>query len=521
MSDYGAYSRLSSAHLAALLGPGNIDDKSVQAFDGKGALYAVDSSSLKSLTTDAVELLRDGALEGDPDSIELLVNLAVKQDEVGRNAENVLFEIFSREQDAAAPEISPEISDEVARQSLRLYELATPTLTVSPRSKGNEAADIPLAGESKVARSSPSDSATLGTSAPAASAASYSSSMEAESKSDSATPLAFSKPSKLAYMAGAGAEMAVSEARNTLATAKREAKGAAAELRKAEGVRRSSPQGPGRQLVDAEQVAEQARSRFFSAEQASNSAQQRKDGAEQRRDSISEILQQGSGSLLIKDVFSSNKAGRPGNPWDRSRFLWSTEVDAGIMAATTSIRQPAVSVLGARDMKSLNAPEIRDLLKEGKAPIFVPLDAGDHWVSLVVHKDGADKTKAVFFSSAKGYYDGRARASGELDPDGKDIIEWVRGVGADLAQALELAKDKITVIELDMQRHAPNGCGVFTVEAFKRVSANPTNPGKALTDFKDEFARKRQDEQARFNIDGRRQMFGALIDAAAGAYNGL
>lgn len=519
MSDYGAYSRLSSAHLAALLGPGNIDDKSVQAFDGKGALYAVDSSSLKSLTTDAVELLRDGALKGDPDSIELLVNLAVKQDEVGRNAENVLFEIFSREQDAAAPEISPEISDEVARQSLRLYELATPTLTVSPRSKGNAAADIPLAGESKVAHPSPSDSTPLGTSAPAASAASYSSSMEAESKSDSATPLAFSKPSKLAYMAGAGAEMAASEARNTLATAKREAKGAAAELRKAERVRRSSSQAPGRQLVDAEQVAEQARSRFLSAEQASNSAQQRKDGAEQRRNSISEILQQGS--LLIKDVLSSNKAGRPGNPWDRSRFLWSTEVDAGIMAATTSIRQPAVSVLGARDMKSLNAPEIRDLLKEGKAPIFVPLDAGDHWVSLVVHKDGADKTKAVFFSSAKGYYDGRARASGELDPDGKDIIEWVRGVGADLAQALGLEKDKIAVIELDMQRHAPNGCGVFTVEAFKRVSANPTNPGKALTDFKDEFARKRQDEQARFNTDGRRQMFGALIDAAAGADNGL
>lgn len=83
------------------------------------------------------------------------------------------------------------------------------------------------------------------------------------------------------------------------------------------------------------------------------------------------------------------------------------------------------------------------------------------------------------------------------------------------AEKAGVAKKDITYIEGNIQQNVPNGCGLFVLEAIKQLTENQQqNPIKRLEEFHQDFAKKTTEEQARFNIQSRRQLFSAYYDDA-------
>lgn len=223
------------------------------------------------------------------------------------------------------------------------------------------------------------------------------------------------------------------------------------------------------------------------------------------RSEIANVLGQ---DAILDTVFPLLPSGRRDDPWSHNRFLSSIEVDTAIAAlANDKANQGDVSALGATEIGYLDINALLDELSKSDRPIFVPLNDDDHWMSLVVYKDETSTPRAVFFSSRPGYYEGRELASGQRVPGVKEPL-------LNALTALGINENAITVIEQDMQDNVPDGCGLFTVEAFWRVSEGVRMgmpPADALHDLVDDFVDIPAEEQARFNIDARRQIHGTLL----------
>ncbi|MGV6873681.1 Ulp1 family isopeptidase [Pseudochelatococcus sp. B33] len=199
------------------------------------------------------------------------------------------------------------------------------------------------------------------------------------------------------------------------------------------------------------------------------------------------------------------------DPWSKARFLSVPEVTTGLAAVAKQSPGTLACVEAAFGNGLLTNPA--NLLKafgNGEKLLFVPLQHNSHWLSLVIYKDTNDdnKPKAVLFDSIGGYYEDRIAPDGAPKPGIKhQLVPALKGLG--------IAEKNIMRLEADLQGKAPNSCGVYTVEAFKRVAAAAPlglSPSEALSDLIAGFAQK-PDAQQRFNMEGRRQIHGALIDA--------
>lgn len=374
----------------------------------------------------AVDILQANAASGDAASIELLINLAARPDLTGKQAENVLFDLFSGKPDpqAGIHAIGPDVASEIARQSLKMFESYT-TLKVLPY--------VP-----KAQLTSPADAFFT-------------------SSSDKEPANKLANTSKLLYMAGAATQ----------------------------------PGSDSRTRIAATFIGDKP---------------------------------DGKSETLMHDVFpESPRTGKRDDPWDMARFVDASELKYAVesAAASNSLAKPSVSLCGPYNMKTLLATTsdgtqlqidtLKSALNNGQELLFVPLQHNNHWLSLVIYKDEKDddKPKAVLFDSIGGYY---------KDPT-TPADTTIPGIEHELVPALGklgIAKADITPLEANLQGNAPNSCGVYTVEAFKRLSSAASvgiSPAKALGDLIANFD-KNPDAQQRLNIEGRRQIHGTLIDAA-------
>ncbi|MGL5388954.1 MAG: ElaD/SseL family deubiquitinase [Enterobacterales bacterium] len=184
--------------------------------------------------------------------------------------------------------------------------------------------------------------------------------------------------------------------------------------------------------------------------------------------------------------------------WSPARMLTTDEISAAMNKMPhpdCSLNFPSAlvdPVNSSNILGDLIAEKIRSTyLGFLDKPEFFPINTGDHWVLFVLHRDQSDSgaVKAVVFSSAS-----------NLTPETK----------AKLNQAAAIASgdgNSVTFVEEHIQKHVPNGCGIFVIWMMEQIIAHPEcDPGAAAEKFADEFMRKSPEEQTNFNIQFRRQL---------------
>lgn len=94
----------------------------------------------------------------------------------------------------------------------------------------------------------------------------------------------------------------------------------------------------------------------------------------------------------------------------------------------------------------------------------------------------------------------------------------------DLQKALILSQcPDAKISEAPLQEHVPNGCGLFVRAAREHLANDPAryiawaNPLQALTNLTQEWSQMSPQQLSAFNVNGRRQMFGQLLDTTAHA----
>lgn len=357
----------------------------VRGLDHAGFEALFDPTGADEHLAGALDALSINAAAGDDASIELLLNLALRPDRTGTDAENILFGLFSGTPVPGICHVAPGVDNDIASRSLRLFE--SRHLTAPGALFGNDGEADKLAS-----------------------------------------------PSKLLYMAGAATKA-------------------------------------------GDAIHADITGALVGASAGGN--------ANVHMDTAFPALPEGCS--LKRD-----------NPWSRNRLVAANEIGAAIQAIAAS-----ADSAGYTDITSLEAlatdsgtASLREAVDtrffEGKSIVFVPLNTGNHWTSLIIYKETPDdRRKAVVFDSISG---GASRHS------------------AAIAARLAVAEEDITCAEADLQGGAPNACGIYTVEAFRHVAGAPAgvDPGDALNDL---IARYNTPEaQNRLNVVGRRQIHGMLID---------
>ncbi|MBB3211553.1 deubiquitinase [Herbaspirillum sp. Sphag1AN] len=130
---------------------------------------------------------------------------------------------------------------------------------------------------------------------------------------------------------------------------------------------------------------------------------------------------------------------------------------------------------------------------------FVPLLMDDHWILFGIGSNTSGEKFAMAFSSLE-----------ELKPHHAEYLNALGGA-AGVSHSL--------MITGDLQRHAPNACGLFVTQAMERIAecyeVNKDSIASDLEQFIDSFQQSDWQEQSLFNRNGRAGLYGVLIDAAA------
>lgn len=220
--------------------------------------------------------------------------------------------------------------------------------------------------------------------------------------------------------------------------------------------------------------------------------------------------------MLRQEVFPVKQDGSSPTPWDMGREITGIELDISLGAMSKESGSEATPV-DAMDHSALatSGASLKEKVENSDGgPVFVPVcTAGGHWVSLVLYEEGPDAQtgeiamKAALFDSIGGYYNDARRSDGSERPGlHRQLTPLLRELG--------VTQNNFARIEASLQENAPNGCGVFTVEAFKRVSdatRRGDDPASVLEKLATDFV-SNADEQARLNSEGRVQIHGALIE---------
>jgi len=133
--------------------------------------------------------------------------------------------------------------------------------------------------------------------------------------------------------------------------------------------------------------------------------------------------------------------------------------------------------------------------------IVIPLLLKDHWVLFGMLKNAAGEKSAVVFSSVQYFEDKHGMQN-----------EYGKYLDA-LAQACSNDLQSITVLDANLQNHAPNACGIFVVGAIEKMADSQADKAvAALESYVDAFVGSDSAEMALFNIQGRARLFGAVLD---------
>lgn len=195
--------------------------------------------------------------------------------------------------------------------------------------------------------------------------------------------------------------------------------------------------------------------------------------------------------------------------WEPNRMTTSDEIDSANKNTKTLPNNVTVNCALGLIQSGNNLLEeiIEEKIKNGtplKQLELFPLNVNNnHWILFALYPATHQQTpsnndaKCAVFNS---YY---------------NLSDDIRKEIALAAEKAGVAKKDITYIEGNIQQNVPNGCGLFVLEAIKQLAENQQqNPIKRLEEFHQDFAKKTTEEQARFNIQSRRQLFSAYYDDA-------
>lgn len=127
---------------------------------------------------------------------------------------------------------------------------------------------------------------------------------------------------------------------------------------------------------------------------------------------------------------------------------------------------------------------------------FIPLLIRDHWVLFGLKTGDEGQRTAVLFDSDANLREGE--------------IDFLRTL-ADYAGA-----ENFLPLSAKLQEYAPNACAVFVCKAMTCIANEPAAPAEVtLQAFIDTFVALTATEQARFNKQGRAELYGSLLDTLA------
>lgn len=199
-------------------------------------------------------------------------------------------------------------------------------------------------------------------------------------------------------------------------------------------------------------------------------------------------------SLLFKD----DKTGS--TLWDTNRMVTSDEIDSAnkvlnALPSNVTINSAMPLTLSGLDFLKENI-EQKEKNSQGLNQLeLFPINVHEHWIFLALYRDQlTQKTGSVVFNSFTG-----------LAPEIREQL-------MDAAQVVG-AGDNMTFIEGNIQQYVPNGCGLFVLEAIKKLTENTQqDPIEILKAFHEDFPEKSIEEQQQFNIQNRRELFSNYYD---------
>lgn len=203
----------------------------------------------------------------------------------------------------------------------------------------------------------------------------------------------------------------------------------------------------------------------------------------------------GLSALLFKDDRTESTL------WDTNRMVTSDEIDSANKALNAlpsdiTINSSMPLTLSGFDFLKENI-EQKEKNSQGLNQLeLFPVNAHEHWILLALYRDQlTQKTNSVVFNSFT-----------EMAPEIREQL-------MDAAQVVGTV-DNMLFIEGNIQQFVPNGCGLFVLEAIKKLAENTQqDPREILKTFHEGFQDKSIEEQQQFNIQNRRELFSNYYDA--------
>jgi len=184
--------------------------------------------------------------------------------------------------------------------------------------------------------------------------------------------------------------------------------------------------------------------------------------------------------------------------WNPARMLSTDEVNAAIKSYTRHYNTPEINfpigLIHPDSHENMLSQQISDQRIHDpflEQPEFFPVNTGEHWITFGLYKSNNGQPKAVICNT--------------WDPLSPQIKQQI----SDAAYLAGVANsDDILFLEQNIQEHVPNGCGLLTVEAMKRLMENNfQSPDETLGNFLASFTQMPIAEQERYNLDNRYRIY--------------
>lgn len=131
---------------------------------------------------------------------------------------------------------------------------------------------------------------------------------------------------------------------------------------------------------------------------------------------------------------------------------------------------------------------------KGESGAFIPLLSREHWILFGIFTSHDGQKKALVFDSLN-----------YLNENEKTTLErYVKN---------EKINEPIEYIcKENLQENAPNACGLFVAKAMQAIAENKGDPISILNDFKIKFCEYDNRKQELFNMHGRAELYGAVLE---------
>ncbi|WP_299998824.1 ElaD/SseL family deubiquitinase [uncultured Cedecea sp.] len=184
--------------------------------------------------------------------------------------------------------------------------------------------------------------------------------------------------------------------------------------------------------------------------------------------------------------------------WNSARMISSDEINAALKSytrlydtLTINYPVPLIHPESHENMLSYQLGELCGQHSFLEHPEFFPINTGEHWITFGLYKSDDGKPRAIICNTweplslqTKQQFSDAAYLAGITD------------------------SDAILFLEQNIQEYVPNGCGLLTIEAIRRLMENNfQSPDKMLENFLTSFTQQPIADQERFNLENRYRIY--------------